>query len=599
MVLNLVDSADSKQQLMMETSTTTGRRWNSSGITHHRESIINVGASSGKRFPTYVEPTTHQKINRIIEEHKTKSSSERAKSLSSSSSSNLTNYIVASRGELSRGFFKIPENCRNNFVLTERRKSSVSELVNGREDLSRARISSKGNWDRRREDRSSSRSRSVKNKSAAKDGLGAIPPGKLPTDGILKQSNNFVYKSTDKEVLRALKKSTPSRVVKSTSYQTLSTSDFKKDPRINFNNNNSNSRLVKKSVSFSSDTSFVAKRLPARKPAVHEAKVYHKGVLRDIKNFDQPKKKVREIKENMNQLLLKAARDADELALSDTISRIQRSSSEPIDVNLRDASGRTVISYLAGNGAAEVLETVLNFPGAEVDAADNEGNTALHFAAQAGQAECLNILLQKSTSVELDARNILGFTPLMKAALQGRTKCAKILLFAGANPTLRDHGRGLKAEQWARFCGRHVCADVIERFTRHRLMEKTSCRWGSEPELAAKVLQGKVLPVPFTPVPVASSGFKSKLKRVFRNVGADKSFSLVSQLTNAALCASTPALPKPGDAPVKNLIRPLNIPQLRVTLVAPIDIIDKCEVNYTEKLEGTTKKPPRLKKKTK
>lgn len=115
-------------------------------------------------------------------------------------------------------------------------------------------------------------------------------------------------------------------------------------------------------------------------------------------------------------------------------------------------------------------------------------------------------------------------------------------------------------------------------------MEKTSCRWGSEPELAAKVLQGKVdlelsykyfmhifylyiylqvLPVPFTPAPVASSGFKSKLKRVFRNVGADKSFSLVSQLTNAALCASTPALPKPGDAPVKNLIRPLNIPQLR------------------------------------
>lgn len=121
----------------------------------------------------------------------------------------------------------------------------------------------------------------------------------------------------------------------------------------------------------------------------------------------------------------------------------------------------------------------------------------------------------------MDARNASGFTPLMKAALQGRTKCAKILLFAGklvsflfssfsssflnktggklagrvsgANPTLRDHGRGLRAEQWARFCGRYVCAEVIERFARHRLLERsTSCRWGSEPELAAKVLQGKV-----------------------------------------------------------------------------------------------------------
>lgn len=64
---------------------------------------------------------------------------------------------------------------------------------------------------------------------------------------------------------------------------------------------------------------------------------------------------------------------------------------------------------------------------------------------------------------------------------------------SGANPTLRDQGRGLRAEQWARFCGRYVCAEVIERFARHRLLERsTSCRWGSEPELAAKVLQGKV-----------------------------------------------------------------------------------------------------------
>lgn len=36
---------------------------------------------------------------------------------------------------------------------------------------------------------------------------------------------------------------------------------------------------VKKSVSFSSDTSFEEKRAPYRKPAVHEAKVYRKGVL--------------------------------------------------------------------------------------------------------------------------------------------------------------------------------------------------------------------------------------------------------------------------------------------------------------------------------
>ncbi|CAD6213193.1 GSCOCG00003958001-RA-CDS [Cotesia congregata] len=40
---------------------------------------------------------------------------------------------------------------------------------------------------------------------------------------------------------------------------------------------------------------------------------------------------------------------------------------------------------MAGNGAAELLEMVLNFPGANVDIPDNEGNTPLHFAAQAGK----------------------------------------------------------------------------------------------------------------------------------------------------------------------------------------------------------------------
>ncbi|KAG8038107.1 hypothetical protein G9C98_006432 [Cotesia typhae] len=560
---------------MMETSTTTGRRWSSvSGLTHHRESIINVPARSGQRLPTYVEPTTHQKVHRIIEEHKTKRPSK-----SSSSSCNLPDYIVASRG-----FFAIRETSKDCFPISSyssRRKTHPNELlVNGREDT-KGRINQKSssNWERRAEDKSSSRSRSLKNKSVKEGncttttvaGLGAIPPGKIPTDGILKKSTTLVYKPGDKEVIRALKKT---GVIKASSYQNLSSADVKKDSRIHFNNNNP--RAVKKSVSFSSDTSFVAKRLRTRKPAVHEAKVYHKGVLRDIKNLELPLKKLEISRENMNQLLLKAAREADELALSDIISRIQRSNLEPIDVNLTDTSGRviidnqlakTAISYMAGNGAGELLEMVLNFPGADVDIPDNEGNTPLHFAAQAGQAECLNILFQKCTNIQLDSRNILGFTPLMKAALQGRTKCAKVLLFAGANPTLRDHGRGYKAEQWARFCGRHVCADVIERFTRHRLMEKTSCRWGSEPELAAKVLQGKVLPVP-----VASSGFKSKLKRVFRSVGSDKSFSLVSQLTNAALCASSPALPKPGDTP--------------------------CELNYGDKLDGS-KKPARTKKKTK
>jgi len=67
-------------------------------------------------------------------------------------------------------------------------------------------------------------------------------------------------------------------------------------------------------------------------------------------------------------------------------------------------------------------------------------------------------------------------------------------LVAGASPALKDSGRGLRAEQWARFCGRFICAEVIEKFARHRVPDRTSAngRWGSEPELAVRMISGKV-----------------------------------------------------------------------------------------------------------
>lgn len=74
------------------------------------------------------------------------------------------------------------------------------------------------------------------------------------------------------------------------------------------------------------------------------------------------------------------------------------------------------------------------------------------------------------------------------------------------------------------------------------------------------------MPIPTAPLSPPSSGLKSKIRKVFRTTsGPDRNFSLVSQLTSAALCASSPALPKSSDVPpmVKSLLRPLSVPQLR------------------------------------
>ncbi|XP_043286638.1 uncharacterized protein [Venturia canescens] len=641
-----------------------------------------TGKSNGMTVPSVTsaqQPTTHQKVRRILEEHAiwqerahSERQSSRSRGLSNSSSTSSPssgfpgNYnIVASRGELPRGSFSVRESAP--LTANSSRKSRIEIDRNGlfvnARDSSRSRSHqqhSPSNWEKRAASRdyetsswknsrncaiiadgtlpkSSSVPANLKSVSGSSGGLNGSGGnvrkviGKNSANGILRKSSAFLaslthssakkcndrkgssLEASEKEkprfsllkrnaqLVASLRDEDPHGLRRSPSCQNLSNTGKKK----------SSNRGVKKSVSFSSDTSFEEKRAPfCRKTAVHEAKVYRKGVLRDLNAIEKTTKKVPGTWDSPSgdpKALLRASREADDHDLKDLVSSIRRTGLGQMDVNATDSSGRTAISYMAGNGSPAMLEAILTFAGCDPNLPDNEGNTPLHFAAQAGQTECLNLLLQRCPGIEIDARNILGFTPLMKAALQGRTKCAKILLFAGANPTMRDHGRGLRAEQWARYCGRYVCADIIERFARHKLLEKNiSCRWGSEPELATKVLQGKVVPVPINPIPPPSTGFRSKIKRVFRTTsGPDRSFSLVSQLTNAALCASTPALPKPGEPlpNVKSLVRPLSVPQLRVTLVGSQEIIDKaidkCGTNFSEKFESSIEKPPRSKKKNK
>lgn len=79
----------------------------------------------------------------------------------------------------------------------------------------------------------------------------------------------------------------------------------------------------------------------------------------------------------------------------------------------------------------EMLDLLEDIPGIDYNIPDNEGNTPLHFAAQAGHVEIVSFLLNKVRTIQVDPINQQGFTPLMKAALQGRIKCSKLLLFSG------------------------------------------------------------------------------------------------------------------------------------------------------------------------
>lgn len=42
----------------------------------------------------------------------------------------------------------------------------------------------------------------------------------------------------------------------------------------------------------------------------------------------------------------------------------------------------------------------------------------------------------------------------------------------GSSPMEIDYKRQLRAEQWARFCGRHSCAELIDKWSRTRNLDK-------------------------------------------------------------------------------------------------------------------------------
>lgn len=46
---------------------------------------------------------------------------------------------------------------------------------------------------------------------------------------------------------------------------------------------------------------------------------------------------------------------------------------------------QTAVSYICSNGLVQFLDILLQIPKIDVNKADNEGNTPLHFAAEAGE----------------------------------------------------------------------------------------------------------------------------------------------------------------------------------------------------------------------
>jgi uncharacterized protein len=95
----------------------------------------------------------------------------------------------------------------------------------------------------------------------------------------------------------------------------------------------------------------------------------------------------------------------------------------------------TAFGKAANQGDAASLKSYIE-KGADVNAREYNGGTALWWAAWNGQAGVVNLLLAKGA--DINAQDNLGRTPLRMAAGSGHTQVVKLLLDKGADVNVRD-----------------------------------------------------------------------------------------------------------------------------------------------------------------
>jgi ankyrin repeat protein len=119
---------------------------------------------------------------------------------------------------------------------------------------------------------------------------------------------------------------------------------------------------------------------------------------------------------------------------------------EDTDVNAAQGDGTTPLHWAVYKLDAELVGLLLE-RGANPNVQNHYGSSPLAEAVKAGNAELVDTLLDAGAAVE--APNLDGQTTLMLAARTGSVEVAKLLLEHGADVNAREHWREQTALMWA------------------------------------------------------------------------------------------------------------------------------------------------------
>ena len=136
-----------------------------------------------------------------------------------------------------------------------------------------------------------------------------------------------------------------------------------------------------------------------------------------------------------------------------------RSLVQKSDVNLAQGDGMTALHWAAYQGNLEMTRVLIQ-AGANLNAANRlKALTPLLIAAQAGDAAMLDLLLKSGADANL--ANALGTTPLMLAAASGKPDAVKTLLDHGADVNARESARRQTALMFAAALNRDAVVRLL------------------------------------------------------------------------------------------------------------------------------------------
>jgi len=156
-----------------------------------------------------------------------------------------------------------------------------------------------------------------------------------------------------------------------------------------------------------------------------------------------------------------AQSDVADAAMGQDAAVVRRLLQDGADVNAGQSDGATALHWAAYHGDVQLAGFLLE-AGADIAVANRNGSTPMWLAANQGDAALLEILLD--SGADANEQLPLGRRPLMLAARSGVLAAVRVLLEHGADPNASEEARGTTALMQAADQGHaDVMALLIER----------------------------------------------------------------------------------------------------------------------------------------